>query len=131
MYHADKITEQTMDAFILRLFRERNKTGFIHGLSDCSDSFVGEFFQVDHVMKCLFARHLHLWPRFHAAVKDILDTVKPDVREIHVRLSVLMEQIQFSLIDLIKLTLEELGKKVPSISSFDKSQVSRSRPLST
>ena len=82
-------------------------------------------------MKCLFARHLHLWPRFHAAVKDILDTVKPDVREIHVRLSVLMEQIQFSLIDLIKLTLEELGKKVPSISSFDKSQVSRSRPLST
>eukprot|EP00800_Vazella_pourtalesii_P014564 TRINITY_DN3726_c0_g2_i5.p1 TRINITY_DN3726_c0_g2~~TRINITY_DN3726_c0_g2_i5.p1 ORF type:complete len:217 (-),score=32.83 TRINITY_DN3726_c0_g2_i5:154-804(-) len=87
VYHADKITEQTMDAFILRLFRERNKTGFIHGLSDCSDSFVGEFFQVDHVMKCLFARHLHLWPRFHAAVKDILDAVKPDVREIHVRLS--------------------------------------------
>ena len=123
VYHADKVTEQTMEAFILRLYRERNKTGFIHGFSDSCGSFVGEIFQVDHVMKCLFARHLHLWPRFHATVKDVLDRVKPDVREVYVRLSPRMEQIQLSLIDLIKLTLEQLGKKVPSVASFDKSQV--------
>ena len=123
VYHADTVTEQTMEAFILRLYREQNKTGFIHGFSDSCSSFVGELFQVDHVMKCLFARNLHLWPRFHATVKDVLDRVKPDVREVHVRLSPRMEQIQFSLIDLIKLTLEQLGKKLPSVASFDKSQV--------
>ena len=123
MYHADKVTELTMEGFILRLFRERNKTAFIHGFSDNPETFVGEMFQVDHVMKCLFARHLCLWPRFHASVKGVLDQVKPDVQEVHVKLSARMEQVQFALVELIKLTLEQLGKKVPVIGGFNKNQV--------
>lgn len=112
-----------MEAFILRLYRAQNKTGFIHGFSDQPELFTFKISQLDNVMKCLFARNLLLWPRFHAVIKSQLDSVKPIVNELHIKLTNNMERIQFAIIDLIKLIIAALKKRIPSLSDFDKGQV--------
>jgi DNA excision repair protein ERCC-4 len=51
VWDAHRVTETSSEAFILRLFRQENKTGFIKGLSDSPDSFGGGFFKVEKVLK--------------------------------------------------------------------------------
>ena len=36
--------------------------------------------QVEKVMKALFIRKLHLWPRFETTAKDVLDAVDKDIQ---------------------------------------------------
>jgi DNA excision repair protein ERCC-4 len=74
--HAHKVTDGSTEAFILRLYRERNKTGFIKALSNSPQMFVGGFCQVERIMKNLFVRKLYLWPRFHVTVCASLDKHK-------------------------------------------------------
>ncbi|XP_020615692.1 DNA repair endonuclease XPF-like [Orbicella faveolata] len=64
VYRAHKIIESCQEAFILRLYRENNKNGFIKAFSDNPQAFTTGFFQVEKVMKNLFVRKLYLWPRY-------------------------------------------------------------------
>lgn len=36
--------------------------------------------QVEKVMKALFIRRLHLWPRFETSAKEVLDAVDKDIQ---------------------------------------------------
>jgi hypothetical protein len=36
--------------------------------------------QVEKVMKALFLRKLHLWPRFESSAKESLDVVENDIQ---------------------------------------------------
>ncbi len=40
--NAHKVTDTSPEHFILRLYRQANKIGFIKGFSDCPESFTGE-----------------------------------------------------------------------------------------
>lgn len=64
MYRAHKIIESCQEAFILRLFRQKNKTGFIKAFTDKATSFSSGFCQVERVMRNLFVKKLYLWPRY-------------------------------------------------------------------
>lgn len=46
VYRAHKIIESCQEAFILRLFRQKNKTGFIKAFTDYADAFTSGFCQV-------------------------------------------------------------------------------------
>ena len=112
---AHKVTETGTEAFILRLFRERNKKGFIKALSESPTSFTGGFSKVEKSMRYLFLKTLYLWPRFHMAVADSFERQATDVVECSVPMTESMTKIQASILDVLELSLKELKKSNPSL----------------
>ncbi|KPP65195.1 DNA repair endonuclease XPF-like, partial [Scleropages formosus] len=119
VYRAHKIIESCQEAFILRLFRQKNKTGFIKAFTDKAIAFSSGFCQVERVMRNLFVKKLFLWPRFHAAVNSVLDRHKPDVVELHVSLTPAMRAIQTSVLDIMNACLKELKRYNPTLEAED------------
>ncbi|KAF3853314.1 hypothetical protein F7725_014002 [Dissostichus mawsoni] len=119
VYRAHKIIESCQEAFILRLFRQKNKTGFIKAFTDKATSFSSGFCQVERVMRNLFVKKLYLWPRFQASVNTALDRHKPEVVELNVSLTPAMRAIQSSILDIMSACLKELKRYNPSLEAED------------
>ncbi|XP_047739690.1 DNA repair endonuclease XPF-like [Hyalella azteca] len=108
VWKAHKILESCQEAFILRLYRQKNKTGFIKALSNSALSFTQGFCQVSRVMRNLFVRRLYLCPRFHLTVNSTLAQHQPEVVELHLTMTAAMHAIQASLVDIVACTVHEL-----------------------
>ncbi|XP_028264218.1 DNA repair endonuclease XPF [Parambassis ranga] len=119
VYRAHKIIESCQEAFILRLFRQKNKTGFIKAFTDKATSFSSGFCQVERVMRNLFVKKLLLWPRFQASVNTALDRHKPEVVELHVSLTPAMRAVQTSILDIMSACLKELKRYNPTLEAED------------
>uniref|UniRef100_A0A8C5GG57 DNA repair endonuclease XPF n=1 Tax=Gouania willdenowi TaxID=441366 RepID=A0A8C5GG57_GOUWI len=119
VYRAHKIIESCQEVFILRLFRQKNKTGFIKAFTDKATAFSSGFCQVERVMRNLFVKKLYLWPRFQVSVNAALDRHKPDVVELHVSLTPAMRAIQSSILDIMSACLKELKRYNPSLQAED------------
>nr|XP_040032450.1 DNA repair endonuclease XPF isoform X1 [Gasterosteus aculeatus aculeatus] len=119
VYRAHKIIESFQEAFILRLYRQKNKTGFIKAFTDKATSFSSGFCQVERVMRNLFVKKLYLWPRFQASVNTALDRHKPEVVELHVSLTPAMRAIQSSILDIMSACLKELKRYNPTLEAED------------
>ncbi|KAM3591546.1 uncharacterized protein V6R79_003502 [Siganus canaliculatus] len=119
VYRAHKIIESCQEAFILRLFRQKNKTGFIKAFTDKATAFSSGFCQVERVMRNLFVKKLYLWPRFQASVNAALDRHKPEVVELHVSLTAAMRAIQSSILDVMGACLKELKRYNPTLEAED------------
>ncbi|XP_034826985.1 DNA repair endonuclease XPF isoform X1 [Maniola hyperantus] len=105
---AHTVLESCQEAFVLRLFRQKNKTGFIKAFSNSPISFTFGYNQVEKVMRALFVTELFLWPRFHGAVIKNLKSRQAEVIELHVRLSTNMSLIQACLLDIMNYTVKQL-----------------------
>jgi len=106
-----KIIDSCQEAFICRLYRTKNKTGFIKGLSKEPAAFIYGFNKTERIMRHLFVKKLFLWPRFHASVNASLESrAKPEVVEVRITLSELMKNIQFAILELISMCLKEMAK---------------------
>jgi DNA excision repair protein ERCC-4 len=90
---AHQCNDMSVEAFILRVFRQHNRTGCIKALSDNPFSFTNGFAKVEKIMQSLFVKKLLLWPRFHAAVSESLNVQPPDVVEIEQPLTSAMSEI--------------------------------------
>lgn len=112
VYRAHRVYDDCLMSFILRLYRMKNKKGFVKALSQNPQSFFGDYGKLDKIMRSLFVTSLHLWPRFHATVQSSLASprAQPEVIEINLPMSETMKKIQFDLMDLIDLCLKELAK---------------------
>lgn len=112
VYKAHRIYNDCLMSFILRLFRMKNKKGFVKALSQNPQSFFGDYGKLDKIMRSLFVTSLNLWPRFHASVQSSLAKPKaqPEVIEINLPMSQTMKNIQFDIMDLIEMCLKELAK---------------------
>ncbi|OQR68561.1 DNA repair endonuclease XPF-like, partial [Tropilaelaps mercedesae] len=108
--NAETVQHSQQDMFILRLYRDKNRSGFVKALSSCASAFTQDFMQLNRIMPRMFVRHLILYPRFHQTVKADLAAVSPTVYETSVPLTNLMDQIQFALMDLIELTIRDIKK---------------------
>ncbi|CAF0719433.1 unnamed protein product [Adineta steineri] len=108
IYRAHRITDSSPESFITRLYRDKNKTGFIKGFSDSALDFSRGYNQLECVMKNLFLRHVYLYPRFQVTIRSTFEHCSPDVIELQVPLTVLMMDIQISLTELINACLQEL-----------------------
>ena len=117
VFRAHRIIDSCQESFILRLFRQKNKTGFIKAFSGSPVSFSQGFCQVERVMKNLFIRHLHLWPRYHSTVTSCLASVQPQVIEVHLQLTPKMQDVQTAVLDLISFSLKELKRLNPTLDS--------------
>jgi DNA excision repair protein ERCC-4 len=110
VWDAHRVTETSSEAFILRLFRQRNKIGFIKGISDSPESFSGGFFKVEKVMKSLYVKKLYLWPRFHVTVSGALTANTVDLVELKQNMSPSLAGVQSAVIDAIDACLVEIRK---------------------
>ncbi|XP_037363475.1 DNA repair endonuclease XPF [Talpa occidentalis] len=119
VYRAHRIIESCQEAFILRLFRQKNKRGFIKAFTDNAVAFDTGFCHVERVMRNLFVRKLYLWPRFHVAVHSFLEQHKPEVVEIHVSMTPAMLAIQTAILDILNTCLKELKFHNPSLEVED------------
>ncbi|XP_065589028.1 DNA repair endonuclease XPF [Cyrtonyx montezumae] len=119
VYKAHRIIESCQESFILRLYRQKNKEGFIKAFTDNAVAFNTGFCQVERVMRNLFVRKLYLWPRFHIAVNSFLEKHKPEVVEIHVSMTPSMLAIQTSILDILNACLRELKRYNPSLEVED------------
>ncbi|XP_047694591.1 DNA repair endonuclease XPF isoform X2 [Prionailurus viverrinus] len=119
VYRAHRIIESCQEAFILRLFRQKNKRGFIKAFTDNAVAFDTGFCHVERVMRNLFVGKLYLWPRFHVAVNSFLEQHKPEVVEIHVSMTPAMLAIQTAILDILNACLKELKCHNPSLEVED------------
>uniref|UniRef100_A0A131XY24 DNA repair endonuclease XPF n=1 Tax=Ixodes ricinus TaxID=34613 RepID=A0A131XY24_IXORI len=119
VYHAHKTLESCQEAFILRLYRQKNKTGFIKGLSDNAVAFTYGFCQVQRMMRNLFVKKLFLWPRFQADVIASLNKRKPDVVELRVAMTPAMQAIQLAILDIVASCVREIKRVNPSMEMDD------------
>ncbi|XP_030655833.1 DNA repair endonuclease XPF-like [Nomascus leucogenys] len=117
VYRAHRIIESCQEAFILRLFRQKNKCGFIKAFTDNAVAFDTGFCHVERVMRNLFVRKL--WPRFHVAVNSFLEQHKPEVVEIHVSVTLAMLAMQTAILDILNACLKELKCHNPSLEVED------------
>lgn len=98
------------EAFILRLYRMSNRSGFIKAFSDNPVAIGTGFNGAEQILKTLWVKRLHLWPRFHKNIVKFLADFPVDVVEVSVKMSASMAKIQGAISELLSATVKELQK---------------------
>lgn len=106
--NAHRVSPTSQEAFILQMFRDGNRDGFVKAFTDRPASLATGFNRLSKVMKALHLRRVFLWPRFHVAVASSLRGHEPEVIEINQPLTPLMMRVQRSIISAMDACLEEL-----------------------
>ncbi|RCH96468.1 hypothetical protein CU098_009318, partial [Rhizopus stolonifer] len=115
VHHAHRVKPNSMEELILRVYREHNKEGFIKAFTDRPDAFSTGFAPLQNVMKSLFLRKVHLWPRFQVLVSDNLSTSDSNIVELRQPMTESMDIIQQNLVQCMEETLQELRRANPTI----------------
>ncbi|KAN0119590.1 MUS38-like protein [Hyaloscypha variabilis] len=109
--HADRVVATSLEAFILRIYRQRNKVGFLKAFSDNPEPFTTGFAPLSTMMRNLFLRNASLWPRFQVVVAQALEgKKKAEVIELEVSMSDSMRDIQNAIMECVEVSIGELKK---------------------
>ncbi|KAL2020980.1 hypothetical protein VTK56DRAFT_7754 [Thermocarpiscus australiensis] len=109
--HADRVVATSLEAFILRIYRQKNKAGFLKAFSDNPDPFTTGFSPLATMMRNLFLRKASLWPRFHVHVAQALEgKKKAEVVELEVPMTDAMREIQNAVMECVEVSIHELKK---------------------
>ncbi|AEO65088.1 20ffaa8c-a83d-456f-b117-40a0cadacff5 [Thermothielavioides terrestris] len=109
--HADRVVATSLEAFILRIYRQKNKVGFLKAFSDNPDPFATGFSPLSTMMRNLFLRKASLWPRFHVHVAQALEgKKKAEVIELEVPMTDAMREIQNAVMECVEVSIHELKK---------------------
>jgi DNA excision repair protein ERCC-4 len=109
--HADRVSATSLEAFILRIYRQKNKAGFLKAFSDNPDPFTTGFSPLATMMRNLFLRKASLWPRFHVHVAQALEgKKKAEVIELEVPMTDAMRDIQNAVMECVEVSIHELKK---------------------
>ncbi|CAH0017774.1 unnamed protein product [Clonostachys rhizophaga] len=109
--HADKVVATSLEAFILRVYRQKNKAGFLKAFSDNPDPFTIGFSPLSTMLRNLFLKKASLWPRFHVTVAHALEgKKKAEVIELEVPMTDMMKEIQNAIMECVEISIHELKK---------------------
>ncbi|KAI9163384.1 MUS38-like protein [Paramyrothecium foliicola] len=109
--HADRVIATSLEAFILRVYRQKNKFGFLKAFSDNPDPFTIGFSPLTTMMRNLFLKKASLWPRFHVTVAQSLEgKKKAEVIELEVPMTDHMKDIQNAIMECVEISIQELKK---------------------
>lgn len=109
--HGENVTEQSTEAFILRIFQGQKQpfgSGFIKAFTDAPDQLMSGFAKVDKILKSLHVRRLYLYPRFHESIRQELESHPPSVTELHQELSPLQKEMQNAIAAAVSACIREL-----------------------
>lgn len=107
---AHQIVESCQEAFALRLYRQKNKTGFIKAFTNAAESFTYGYGHVEKVMRNIFVKELYIWPRFHITVQKSLKPYEPQVVELHIPMTSKMTIIQTHILDIMNYLVKEIKR---------------------
>ncbi|GBC02224.1 hypothetical protein RclHR1_04500012 [Rhizophagus clarus] len=125
--HAERVNETSTEAFILRIFKEENKEGFIKAFSDSPESFISSGLSpLQTTLQLLQLRKVFIYPRFHVMVRDCLEQRKADVTELYQPLSPSMNEIQQAITECIEACLSEIKKGNGNLLNVDDLSVENS-----
>jgi len=113
--NAHKISDLCVESFIIRVFREKNRSGFLKAFSDDPESLQQGFAKVERIMKYLYVKRLYLWPRFQMMISNVLSKSQPDVIELTLNMPKNMEEVQKALLVAMNQTINELKKAAPKV----------------
>ncbi|KAH9616103.1 hypothetical protein KSS87_003022 [Heliosperma pusillum] len=108
--NAHLLSETSTEAFIVRILRSFNRSVYVRAFSDKPQAMVAGFAKAERIMKCLFVRKLHLWPRFQVYVSQELEKEPPEVVDIRVPMSSAMRVIQKAIIEVMDACLKEMRR---------------------
>ena len=109
--HAEKIIATSIEAFIIRIYRQFNKIGFLKAFSDTPEPFTSGFAPLSSTIRNLFLRKTSLWPRFHVTVAEALEgRKKAEVIEFDVPMTDAMKSIQAAVLECVEVSISELKK---------------------
>lgn len=108
--NAHNVIESCQEAFALRLYRQKNKTGFVKAFSNNVEAFTFGYGHVEKVMRNLFITELLIWPRFQATIQKSLKPFEPQIVEFSVPMSHKMIMIQTCLFDLMSFIVKEIKR---------------------
>lgn len=109
--HAERIVATSLEAFILRIYRQTNKAGFLKAFSDSPEPFTTGFAPLSTMLRNLFLRNVSLWPRFQVTVAQSLEgRKKAEVIELEVQMSDSMREIQNAIMECVEVSIGELKK---------------------
>ncbi|KAI9656641.1 MAG: hypothetical protein M1831_004551 [Alyxoria varia] len=109
--HAEKVVATSVEAFILRIFRQKNKNGFLKAFSDVPEPFTTGFAPLANMMRNLFLRRPSLWPRYHVTVaKSLEGKKKAEVIELEIPMTQSMQDIQNAVLECVEVSISELKK---------------------
>ncbi|KAL8749781.1 MAG: hypothetical protein Q9184_006669 [Pyrenodesmia sp. 2 TL-2023] len=109
--HSERIVATSIEAFIIRIYRQMNKAGFLKAFSDNPEPFTTGFAPLATMMRNLFLRKPSLWPRFHVTVaKSLEGRKKAEVIELEVPMTDGMKDIQNAVLECVEVSIGELRK---------------------
>ncbi|KZT25479.1 hypothetical protein NEOLEDRAFT_1178275 [Neolentinus lepideus HHB14362 ss-1] len=108
--HAENVTPLSLEAFIVRLYREKNKNGFLKAFSDEPEHITSGLSPLRTILKELQLRTVHIYPRFHEEIKQSLERRRADVIEIYPHLTESMKDIHTAIVQCMTTTLAELKR---------------------
>ncbi|KAL8859803.1 MAG: hypothetical protein Q9178_003635 [Gyalolechia marmorata] len=109
--HSERIIATSIEAFIIRIYRQMNKRGFLKAFSDNPEPFTTGFAPLASMMRNLFLRKPSLWPRFHVTVaKSLEGRKKAEVIELEVPMTDGMKDIQNAVLECVEVSIGELRK---------------------
>jgi len=109
--NAHRVTDTCGEAFTVRLLRGGgNDSAFVRAFSDRPGDLARGFSTAQRVLRALLLRHLYLWPRFHLAVRQVLEERPPQVVELRLPLPRPVRLIQEALLEVMEACLGELRR---------------------
>ena len=106
-----RIVATSIEAFIIRIYRQMNRAGFLKAFSDNPEPFTTGFAPLASMMRNLFLRKPSLWPRFHVTVANSLEgRKKAEVIELEVPMTDDMRDIQNAILECVEVSIGELKK---------------------
>ncbi|KAJ7114960.1 hypothetical protein C8R44DRAFT_226027 [Mycena epipterygia] len=108
--HAERVTPLVLEAFIVRLYREKNKEGFLKAFTDQPEYITNGMSPLKNIMKELQLRNVHIYPRFQEDIKKSLERRRADVIELSQNLSESMADIHHAILQCMTSTLGELKR---------------------
>lgn len=118
--HADRVGATSLEAFIVRIYRQKNKKGFLKAFSDQPEPFTSGFQPLSNILRNLFLRKPILYPRFHVTVaKSLEGKRKAEVIELEVPMTEAMRDIQNAVMECVEVSISELKKGNPGLEMED------------
>jgi DNA excision repair protein ERCC-4 len=109
--HSERIAATSLEAFIVRVYRQKNKQGFLKAFSDAPEPFASGFAPLATMMRNLFLRRPSLYPRVHVSVaKSLEGRRKAEVIELEVPMTDAMRDIQNAIMECVEVSISELKK---------------------
>ncbi|WEW56770.1 DNA repair protein RAD16 [Emydomyces testavorans] len=118
--HAEKVISTSQEAFIIRVYRQFNKTGFLKAFSDTPEPFTTGFAPLANMLRNLFLQKTSLWPRFQVTVAESLEgRKKAEVIELEIPMTDKMREIQNAVLECVEVSIRELKKSNPVLDIED------------